>query len=401
MKETTRNLTAIPVKGDFNGFGGTYVPESLEPILNEVAKEYEKYASDKSFREEYLTLLKNYVGRPSALTECKNFAKCAGGARIFLKREDLNHTGAHKINNCIGQALLAKRMGKTKIIAETGAGMHGVASATVAALMGMECDIYMGAVDIERQAPNVLRMKALGATIIPVTDGQGTLKEAVDAALTAFCNDLSVYYLLGSAVGPHPYPTMVQDFQRIIGEEAREQMLERTGCLPDVVIACVGGGSNAIGAFTAFLKDENVRLVGVEPAGRGFAYGDHAATLTMGAPGVLHGFKSYVLTDDKGEAAEVYSIAAGLDYPSVGPVHAALKESGRAEYICADDKESLEAFKLLCRTEGIIPALESAHALAGAIKMAPELGPDKIILVNLSGRGDKDMETIAKLGLFD
>ena len=401
MKETTRNLTAIPVKGDFNGFGGTYVPESLEPILNEVAKEYEKYAADKSFREEYLTLLKNYVGRPSALTECKNFAKCAGGARIFLKREDLNHTGAHKINNCIGQALLAKRMGKTKIIAETGAGMHGVASATVAALMGMECDIYMGAVDIERQAPNVLRMKALGATIIPVTDGQGTLKEAVDAALTAFCNDLSVYYLLGSAVGPHPYPTMVQDFQRIIGEEAREQMLERTGCLPDVVIACVGGGSNAIGAFTAFLKDEGVRLVGVEPAGRGFAYGDHAATLTMGAPGVLHGFKSYVLTDDKGEAAEVYSIAAGLDYPSVGPVHAALKESGRAEYICADDKESLEAFKLLCRTEGIIPALESAHALAGAIKMAPELGPDKIILVNLSGRGDKDMETIAKLGLFD
>ena len=401
MKETTKNLTAIPVKGFFNGFGGTYVPESLEPILNEVAKEYEKCATDKLFREEYLTLLKNYVGRPSALTECKNFAKCAGGARIFLKREDLNHTGAHKINNCIGQALLAKRMGKTKIIAETGAGMHGVATATVAALMGMECDIYMGAVDIERQAPNVLRMKALGATIIPVTDGQGTLKEAVDAALTAFCNDLSVYYLLGSAVGPHPYPTMVQDFQRIIGEEAREQMLKRTGCLPDAVIACVGGGSNAIGAFTAFLKDEDVRLVGVEPAGRGFTYGDHAATLTLGAPGILHGFKSYVLTDDKGEPAMVYSIAAGLDYPSVGPVHAALKESGRAEYICANDKESLEAFKLLCRTEGIIPALESAHALAGAIKMAPELGPDKIILVNLSGRGDKDMETIAKLGLFD
>lgn len=401
MTDKTQNQAGFPVKGIFGGFGGTYVPKALEPILQEVAKEYEKCAADKTFREEYLTLLKDYVGRPSALTECKNFTKAVGGARIFLKREDLNHTGAHKINNCIGQALLAKRMGKKKIIAETGAGMHGVASATVAALMGMECDVYMGEVDIVRQAPNVLRMKALGTTVVPVSDGQGTLKEAVDAALTAFCNDTSVYYLLGSAVGPHPYPTMVQDFQKIIGEEARAQMLERTGSLPDAVIACVGGGSNAIGIFTAFIKDKGVRLIGVEPSGRGLTYGDHAASLTKGAPGVLHGFKSYVLTDDNGEAAEVYSIAAGLDYPSVGPAHAALKESGRGEYICASDKETLHAFKLLCRTEGIIPALESSHALAGAIKMAPELKPEQKILVNLSGRGDKDMETIATLGIFD
>ena len=401
MKEKFSYNAGYSVKGMFRDYGGIFVPKALEPILNEVAEEYEKCAKDESFKKEYLSLLKNYVGRPSALTECKNLTKAIGGARIFLKREDLNHTGAHKINNCIGQALLAKRMGKKKIIAETGAGMHGVATATVATMMGMECDIYMGAVDIERQAPNVLRMRALGATVIPISDGQGTLKEAVDAALGAFCNDLSLYYLLGSAVGPHPYPTMVQDFQKIIGEEAREQIVERTGALPDAVIACVGGGSNAIGAFTAFLKDEEVRLIGVEPSGRGFSYGDHSATLTMGKPGVLHGFRSYVLTDDKGDAAMVYSIAAGLDYPSVGPVHAALKDSGRAEYICASDKEALDAFKLLCRTEGIIPALESSHAIAGAMKIAPELGVDKNIIVNLSGRGDKDMETIAQLGLFD
>ena len=292
-------------------------------------------------------------------------------------------------------------MGKKKIIAETGAGMHGVASATVAALMGMECDVYMGEVDVQRQAPNVLRMKALGAKVVPVSDGQGTLKEAVDAALAAFCNDTSVFYLIGSAVGPHPYPTMVQNFQKIIGEEARAQMLERTGSLPDAVIACVGGGSNAIGAFTAFIEDKDVRLIGVEPSGRGLTYGDHAASLTKGSPGVLHGFKSYVLTDDKGEPAEVYSIAAGLDYPSVGPAHAALKESGRAEYICASDKEALHAFRLLCRTEGIIPALESSHALAGAIRIAPELNPEQKVLVNLSGRGDKDMETISALGVIE
>lgn len=401
MRERKENVAGFPVKGMFGEFGGIYVPEDLVPILGAVAEEYEKCASDPSFKNEYLTFLKDYVGRPSALTECFNLSRKVGGARIFLKREDLNHTGAHKINNCIGQALLAKRMGKKKIIAETGAGMHGVASATVAAMMGMECDIYMGSVDVERQAPNVLRMKALGANIVPVTFGQGTLKEAVDAALAAFCEDLSVFYLLGSAVGPHPYPTMVQDFQKIIGEEARAQMLERTGSLPDAVVACIGGGSNAIGAFTAFIEDEGVRLIGVEPAGRGMGYGDHAASLTKGAPGVLHGFRSYVLTDEKGEAAEVYSIAAGLDYPSVGPAHAALKDSGRAEYICASDKDALAAFQELCRTEGIIPALESSHALAGAMRVAAELDPGQTVLVNLSGRGDKDMETISKLGIFD
>jgi len=388
------------VKGMFGDFGGSYVPENLAPVLEEIAAEYEKCRNSSAFKEEYLTLLKDYVGRPSALTECKNLSAKNGGARIFLKREDLNHTGAHKINNCIGQALLAKKMGKKKIIAETGAGMHGVASATVAALMGMECDIYMGVVDIGRQAPNVLRMKALGAKVVPVSDGQGTLKEAVDAALEVFCKDPSVFYLLGSAVGPHPYPTMVQDFQKIIGEEARAQMIERTGSLPDAVVACVGGGSNAIGAFTAFIEDPEVRLIGVEPSGRGLTYGDNAASLTMGAPGVLHGFKSYVLTDEKGEPAPVYSIAAGLDYPSVGPAHAALKESGRGEYICAGDQEALDAFKLLCRTEGIIPALESSHALAGALRVAAEMEKDKKVLVNLSGRGDKDMETIAALGVF-
>ena len=401
MTERLQNQAGFPVKGMFGDFGGSYVPENLTPVLEEIAAEYEKCRCSTVFREEYLTLLKDYVGRPSALTECKNLTAKNGGARIFLKREDLNHTGAHKINNCIGQALLAKRMGKKKIIAETGAGMHGVASATVAALMGMECDIYMGVVDIGRQAPNVLRMKALGARVVPVSEGQGTLKEAVDAALEVFCKDLSVFYLLGSAVGPHPYPTIVQDFQKIIGEEARVQMIERTGSLPDAVVACVGGGSNAIGAFTAFIEDPEVRLIGVEPSGRGLTYGDHAASLTKGAPGVMHGFKSYVLTDEKGEPAQVYSIAAGLDYPSVGPAHAALKESGRGEYICASDKEALNAFKLLCRTEGIIPALESSHALAGALRVAAEMEKDKKVLVNLSGRGDKDMETIAALGVIE
>lgn len=401
MTEMRKSGAGFASNGMYGDFGGSYIPEFLEPVMNEVAQEYEKCKDDPEFKREYLRLLKEYVGRPSALTECRNLTKFVGGARIFLKREDLNHTGAHKINNCIGQALLAKRMGKKKVIAETGAGMHGVAVATVAALMGMECDVYMGAVDVKRQSPNVLRMKALGANVIAVEDGQKTLKEAVDAAFQALCSDTSLFYLIGSAVGPHPYPEMVQHFQRIIGDEARAQMLERTGALPDAVFACVGGGSNAIGMFTAFIGDESVRLMGVEPSGRGLAYGDHAASLTMGHPGVMHGFKSYVLTDDKGDAAEVYSIAAGLDYPSVGPAHAALKESGRGEYICAGDDEAIEAFKLLCRTEGIIPALESSHALAGAIKIARTMSPDKVVLVNLSGRGDKDMETIEKLGIFD
>lgn len=396
------NITAgFPTGAMYGVFGGSYIPAELQAVMDEIAREYDKCKADPSFKEEYTSLLKEFVGRPSALTECRNLEKETGGVRIFLKREDLNHTGAHKINNCIGQALLAKRMGKKKIIAETGAGMHGVATATVAALMGMECDIYMGAVDVARQAPNVLRMKALGAKVVEVHEGQKTLKEAVDAALRALCSDMSLFYLLGSAVGPHPYPTMVQDFQRVIGDEARAQMLEREGRLPDAVVACVGGGSNAIGAFTAFIKDESVRLIGVEPSGRGLTYGNHAASLTMGQPGVLHGFKSYVLTDGNGDPAEVYSIAAGLDYPSVGPAHAALKESGRGEYICAGDKEALDAFLLLSRTEGIIPALESAHALAGALKEAEKMKAGSIVLVNLSGRGDKDMETIAKLGILD
>ncbi|MDO5562031.1 MAG: tryptophan synthase subunit beta [Synergistaceae bacterium] len=397
----TTRTAGFPEGKMYGNFGGMYVPKELEPIMTEIAAEYEKCKADPTFKEEYLRLMKEYVGRPSALTECGNLSKETGGARIFLKREDLNHTGAHKINNCIGQALLARRMGKKKIIAETGAGMHGVAAATVAALMGMECDIYMGAVDVARQAPNVLRMKALGARVVSVEAGQKTLKEAVDAALGALCEDTSLFYLIGSAVGPHPYPAMVQDFQRIIGDEARAQMLEREGRLPDAVVACVGGGSNAIGAFTAFINDKGVRLIGVEPSGRGLTYGNHAASLTMGRPGVLHGFKSYVLTKDDGEPAEVYSIAAGLDYPSVGPAHAALKESGRGEYIGASDAEALDAFKLLCRTEGIIPALESSHALAGALKAAKTMKAGDIILVNLSGRGDKDMETIAKLGILD
>lgn len=403
MKSTTDESIAVgfPCGGRYGEYGGAYIPDLLEPVMLEIAQVYEECKRDTSFRDEYLRILKEYVGRPSALTECKNLSKLTGGVRVFLKREDLNHTGAHKINNCIGQALLAKRMGKTKLIAETGAGMHGVATATVAALMGMKCDIYMGAVDVKRQAPNVLRMKALGARVVSVNAGQQTLKDAVDEALKALIADPALFYLIGSAVGPHPYPMMVQDFQRIIGEEARAQMVEKTGSLPDAVIACVGGGSNAAGAFTAFLGDEEVRLIGVEPSGRGLSYGDHAATITLGEKGVLHGFKSYVLTDDKGEAANVYSIAAGLDYPSVGPLHAALKDSGRAEYICAGDQEALDAFKLLCRTEGIIPALESAHALAGALKTAESMNPGDTMLVNLSGRGDKDMETIEKLGIFE
>eukprot|EP01057_Protomagalhaensia_wolfi_P005594 Protomagalhaensia_wolfi_Nauph_80__5593@NODE_62_length_4092_cov_134_022453_g51_i0_p2_GENE_NODE_62_length_4092_cov_134_022453_g51_i0NODE_62_length_4092_cov_134_022453_g51_i0_p2_ORF_typecomplete_len413_score96_06PALP/PF00291_25/5e59ADH_zinc_N/PF00107_26/1_6e03ADH_zinc_N/PF00107_26/0_036ADH_zinc_N/PF00107_26/1_2e03AlaDh_PNT_C/PF01262_21/5_NODE_62_length_4092_cov_134_022453_g51_i0411279 len=376
-------------------YGGAYVPPPLVAVLKELEVAYNQYKDDPEFRKEYLDTLRHYVGRPSALTEAVNLSKQVGsGARIFLKREDLNHTGAHKINNCLGQALLAKRMGKTKMIAETGAGMHGVATATVAALMGMECDIYMGAVDVARQAPNVLRMKALGAKVVAVTDGQQTLKEAVDAALVAYISDTTVFYCLGSAVGPHPYPTMVQDFQRIIGEEARAQLLERTGRLPNVICACVGGGSNAVGLFHAFLEDSDVKIVGVEPSGKGFTTGDHAATLTLGKPAVLHGFNSYCLTDETGEPAQVYSISAGLDYPSVGPIHSVLKDCGRAEYTTASDNDALEAFKLLCRTEGIIPALESSHALAGALKIAKDMKQGDIILVNLSGRGDKDMEMI-------
>ncbi len=387
-------------KGYFGEYGGVFVPEALCPVLEKIADAYEAARKDPAFHAEFMELLQDYAGRPSPITECRNTQRILGGGRLFLKREDLNHTGAHKINNTIGQALLAKRMGKKKLIAETGAGSHGVAVATVAALMGFECDVYMGTLDIERQAPNVLRMRALGTRVVAVDEGNKGLKEAVDVALRALISDPSIFYLIGSAVGPHPYPTMVRHFQSVIGNEARFQMFSRLGRLPDYAIACVGGGSNSIGLFSGFIGDPSVKLIGAEPAGRGLSYGDHAATLCMGKPGVLHGYKSYVLMDEQGEAAPVYSISAGLDYPAVGPEHAFLKDSARAEYVAVSDDEALEAFKFLCKNEGIIPALESAHAIAAALRILPKLAPDEVVLVNLSGRGDKDMETIEKLGLF-
>ncbi|ADE56663.1 MULTISPECIES: tryptophan synthase subunit beta [Aminobacterium] len=384
-------------KGYFGEYGGSFVPEALQVRLDELEEAYEEAKKDPSFSNEFITVLKEYVGRPSALTECKNISRHFGGGRLFLKREDLNHTGAHKINNALGQALLARRMGKNELIAETGAGMHGTASATVAALMGMKCTVYMGAVDVARQAPNVARMKVLGTEIVAVQDGQKTLKEAVDAALKAFAEQPDTFYLLGSAVGPHPYPTMVRDFQSIIGKEARSQFLEREQKLPDYAIACVGGGSNAIGLFSGFLDDSEVKIIGVEPAGKGLATGEHAATLSVGQPNIIHGFKSYVLSKENGEPAEVYSISAGLDYPGVGPEHAYLKDIGRVDYKSVTDEEAIDAFKLLSNKEGIIPALESSHALAYAFKLLPALAKDQTVLVNLSGRGDKDMDTVLPL----
>lgn len=393
MEKLSAVHTNAAGKGFYGEFGGSYVPEELKPRLEELERAYENILSDQSFFEEFHRLLKEYVGRPSAITECQNISKKFGGGRLFLKREDLNHTGAHKINNALGQALLAKRMGKNRVIAETGAGMHGTATATVCALLGLQCTIYMGAVDVKRQAPNVARMKVLGAEVVPVTFGQQTLKEAVDAALAEYVKDPDVFYLLGSAVGPHPYPAIVRKFQSVIGEEARRQFMEREGKMPDYVVACVGGGSNAIGLFSGFINDPSVKIVGVEPAGKGLDTGEHAATLVAGKPGIIHGFKSYVLTDEKGEPAEVYSISAGLDYPGVGPEHAYLKESGRAQYVAVTDQQALEAFSELCRLEGIIPALESSHALAYALELLPNLNADESVLVNLSGRGDKDLDT--------
>lgn len=384
-------------KGYFGTFGGSYVPEQLQPRLDELEAAFVSAMEDDLFAEEFARLLKEYVGRPSALTYCANISREYGGGRLFLKREDLNHTGAHKINNTIGQALLAKRMGKKELIAETGAGMHGTATATVAALMGMGCTIYMGEVDVHRQAPNVSRMKALGAEVVSVTHGQKTLKEAVDAALEAYVLNPETFYLLGSAVGPHPFPTMVRQFQSVIGKEAREQFLEREGKLPDQVLACVGGGSNAIGIFSSFLDDREVGIVGVEPAGRGLGTNEHAATLMKGNPGIIHGFRTYVLTDENGEPSPVYSISAGLDYPGVGPEHAFLMESGRVSYVSVTDDEAVDAFRVLCRLEGIIPALESSHAVAQALKILPELSRDKTVLVNLSGRGDKDLDSVLPL----
>ena len=383
------------VTGFFGEYGGQFIPEPLKKRLDELDEAFRDAMADTAFQEEYLTLLRDYVGRPSALTECCNISKDLGGGRLFLKREDLNHSGAHKINNCIGQILLARRMGAKRIIAETGAGMHGTASAMAAALFGMECTVYMGALDMERQRPNVERMRAMGTRVVAVTDGQQTLREAVDKALAVYVEEPDTFYLLGSAVGPHPYPSIVREFQSVIGREAREQFLKREGRLPDYAVACVGGGSNAIGLFSAFLDDAEVRLGGVEPAGRGTdKLGDHAATLSFGTPKVFHGFRSYVLTDAAGEAAPVYSISAGLDYPGVGPEHAYLKDTGRARYERVTDEEALSAFRTLCRREGILPALESSHALAWALRLLPTLGRDETVLVNLSGRGDKDFHSI-------
>lgn len=382
--------------GHFGKFGGRFVPEALVSALDELAQAHREAQSDPNFQIELMELHRTYTGRPSIITEAHRFSKHAGGARIFLKREDLNHTGSHKINNVLGQALLTKRMGKKRIIAETGAGQHGVASATAAALMGLECVVYMGEEDTKRQALNVARMKLLGAQVIPVTTGSRTLKDAINEAMRDWVTNVeSTHYLLGTVAGPDPFPTMVRDFHRIIGDESRTQILDLTGRLPDAVLACVGGGSNAIGIFAAFIPDESVRLIGLEAGGEGVASGKHAATLVGGSPGVLHGTRTYVLQDEDGQTRESHSISAGLDYPGVGPEHAYLYESGRAEYRAITDKEAMEAFALLSRTEGIIPAIETAHALAGALQVGKELGSDANLLINLSGRGDKDVQTAA------
>ncbi|WP_214318083.1 tryptophan synthase subunit beta [Nonomuraea sediminis] len=383
--------------GKFGIFGGRYVPEALIPALDEVAAVYEKAKNDAQFIREFDHLLRTYAGRPTTLTDVPRFSEQAGGARVILKREDLTHTGAHKINNVLGQALLTKRLGKTRVIAETGAGQHGVATATAAALLGLECVIYMGAVDCERQALNVARMKLLGAKVVPVHNGSKTLKDAINEAFRDWVTNVdTTHYLFGTVAGPHPFPEIVRDFARIIGVEARRQMLELTGRLPDAICAAVGGGSNAIGIFHAFLGDQGVQLHGYEAAGRGLETGEHALTLTAGSVGVLHGSRTYVLQDEEGQTIDSHSISAGLDYPGVGPEHAWLKDSGRATYHGITDDEAMQAFSLLARTEGIIPAIESSHALAGALKLGQELGPEATILVNLSGRGDKDMGTAMK-----
>lgn len=380
----------------FGDFGGRFVPESLIAALDELDQTYQEAKIDSSFVQELAHLHKTYTGRPSIITEAPKFAATIGDIRVFLKREDLNHTGSHKINNVLGQALLAKRMGKRRIIAETGAGQHGVASATAAALLGLECVVYMGEVDTVRQALNVARMRLLGAEVIAVKTGSRTLKDAINEALRDWvANVAGTHYLLGTVAGPHPFPTMVRDFHSVIGIEARQQMIDETGSLPDAVVACVGGGSNAIGIFHAFL-DDDVRLVGMEAAGDGVATGRHAATLSAGRPGVLHGAMSYLLQDEDGQTLESHSISAGLDYPGVGPEHSWLKDIGRAEYIPVTDSEAMEALRTLSRTEGIIPAIETAHALAGISQLMPTLKPGSKVLVNLSGRGDKDMETAAK-----
>jgi tryptophan synthase beta chain len=384
--------------GHFGKYGGVFVAETLIHALDELRQAYQHYRNDPEFQAEFAYELKHYVGRPSPIYHARRLSQQLGGAQILLKREDLNHTGAHKINNTVGQALLARRMGKPRVIAETGAGMHGVATATVAARYGMECVVYMGSQDIKRQATNVYRMKLLGASVVPVESGSKTLKDALNEAMRDWVTHVeNTFYIIGSVAGPHPYPMMVRDFQSVIGREAKTQMLEMFGRQPDALIACVGGGSNAMGLFYPYIEDQNMRLIGVEAGGMGIATGKHAATLCVGKPGVLHGSRTYLMQDENGQILETHSISAGLDYPGVGPEHAWLKDSGRAEYVSVTDDEALKAFHDLCHLEGIIPALECAHALAYAAKIAPQMGKDKLLLVNLSGRGDKDMNTVANL----
>jgi tryptophan synthase beta chain len=384
-------------RGHFGAYGGVFVAETLIHALEELKRAYLRARDDAQFQAEFDSELKHYVGRPSPVYHAKRLSEHVGGAQIWLKREDLNHTGAHKINNTVGQGLLAKRMGKKRVIAETGAGQHGVAAATIAARFGMQCVVYMGSEDIQRQATNVYRMKLLGATVVPVESGSKTLKDALNEAMRDWVTNVeSTFYIIGTVAGPHPYPMMVRDFNAVVGKELRTQMPEAMGRQPDAILACVGGGSNAMGVFYPYIQDSAVKLIGVEAAGEGIATGHHAATLCAGRPGVLHGNRTYLLQDADGQIIETHSISAGLDYPGVGPEHAWLKDSGRAEYVAATDQEALEAFHMLCRLEGIMPALESSHALAHAMKMARGLGREKVLLVNLSGRGDKDMHTVAK-----
>ena len=385
----------MTTKGYFGQFGGSFVPEPIQDLLDELEVTFDKYKDDPEFLAEYRYYLKDYSGRETPLYFAESLTEHLGGAKIYLKREDLNHLGSHKLNNVLGQILLAKRMGKKRVIAETGAGQHGVATAAAAAKFGMACDVYMGAEDVERQRLNVFRMEMMGATVHAVETGTRTLKDAVDAAFGAWMNDLDAFYVLGSAVGPHPYPTIVHEFQKVISEESRRQILEKEGRLPDYVIACVGGGSNAIGAFSQYVADEEVKLVGVEAAGHGLDTDKHAATMTKGSVGIVDGMKTYAVFGEDGNVAPVYSISAGLDYPGVGPEHAFFKDSGRVEYVAATDEEAVQALLLLSKTEGIIPAIESSHAIAEAVKRAPKLSKDEIIVINVSGRGDKDVAAIA------
>ena len=385
----------VETKGYFGQFGGSFVPEPIQTLLDELEVTFEKYKNDPEFLNEYRHYLADYSGRETPLYFAESLTQHLGGAKIYLKREDLNHLGSHKLNNVLGQILLAKRMGKTRVIAETGAGQHGVATAAAAAKFGMKCDVYMGAEDVERQRLNVFRMEMMGATVHAVETGTKTLKDAVDAAFGAWMNDLEAFYVLGSAVGPHPYPTIVHEFQKVISEESRRQILDKEDRLPDYVIACVGGGSNAIGAFSQYVADEEVKLVGVEAAGRGLDTDQHAATMTKGSVGVVDGMKTYAVFAEDGQVAPVYSISAGLDYPGVGPEHAFFKDSGRVEYVAATDDEAVDALLLLTQKEGILPAIESSHAIAEAIKRAPQLSSDQIIIINVSGRGDKDVAAIA------